>query len=40
MTELSGRVALLTDASGGIAMLRNGYITNKVVTLDGGLLPR
>jgi 3-oxoacyl-[acyl-carrier protein] reductase len=24
----------------GIAMLRNGYLTNKVVTLDGGLLPR
>ena len=23
-----------------IAMLRNGYLTNKVVTLDGGLLPR
>jgi 3-oxoacyl-[acyl-carrier protein] reductase len=23
-----------------IAMLRNGYLTNKVVTLDGGILPR
>jgi 3-oxoacyl-[acyl-carrier protein] reductase len=23
-----------------MAMLRNGYLTNKVVTLDGGLLPR
>jgi NADP-dependent 3-hydroxy acid dehydrogenase YdfG len=23
-----------------IAMLRNGYFTNKVVTLDGGILPR
>jgi 3-oxoacyl-[acyl-carrier protein] reductase len=23
-----------------IAMVRNGYLTNKVVTLDGGLLPR
>jgi 3-oxoacyl-[acyl-carrier protein] reductase len=23
-----------------ISMLRNGYLTNKVVTLDGGLLPR
>jgi hypothetical protein len=23
-----------------IGMLRNGYPTNKVVTLDGGLLPR
>ena len=23
-----------------IAMLRNGYLTNKVITLDGGILPR
>jgi 3-oxoacyl-[acyl-carrier protein] reductase len=23
-----------------IAMLRNGYLTNKVVTVDGGILPR
>jgi 3-oxoacyl-[acyl-carrier protein] reductase len=23
-----------------IAMLRNGYLTNKVYTLDGGILPR
>jgi len=22
-----------------VAMLRNGYLTNKVFTLDGGLLP-
>ena len=23
-----------------IAMLRNGYLTNKVITLDGGIVPR
>ena len=23
-----------------MAMLRNGYLTNKVITLDGGILPR
>jgi 3-oxoacyl-[acyl-carrier protein] reductase len=23
-----------------ITMLRNAYLTNKVITLDGGLLPR
>jgi 3-oxoacyl-[acyl-carrier protein] reductase len=23
-----------------IAMLRNGYLTSKVITLDGGIVPR
>jgi 3-oxoacyl-[acyl-carrier protein] reductase len=23
-----------------IAMLRNGYLTDKVITVDGGILPR
>jgi 3-oxoacyl-[acyl-carrier protein] reductase len=23
-----------------ITMLRNGYLTNKVITVDGGLVPR
>ena len=23
-----------------IAMLRNGYLTNKVITIDGGIVPR
>jgi 3-oxoacyl-[acyl-carrier protein] reductase len=27
-------------ADRAIAMLRNGYLTNKVVKLDGGILPR
>jgi 3-oxoacyl-[acyl-carrier protein] reductase len=33
-----GRPAEVADMA--IAMLRNGYLTNKVVTLDGGILPR
>jgi 3-oxoacyl-[acyl-carrier protein] reductase len=34
----AGRPAEVADMA--IAMLRNGYLTNKVVTLDGGILPR
>jgi 3-oxoacyl-[acyl-carrier protein] reductase len=34
----AGRPAEVADLA--IAMLRNGYLTNKVVTLDGGILPR
>jgi 3-oxoacyl-[acyl-carrier protein] reductase len=34
----AGRPAEVADIA--IAMLRNGYLTNKVVTLDGGILPR
>jgi 3-oxoacyl-[acyl-carrier protein] reductase len=33
-----GRPAEVADMA--VAMLRNGYLTNKVVTLDGGILPR
>jgi 3-oxoacyl-[acyl-carrier protein] reductase len=33
-----GRPAEVADMA--IAMLRNGYLTNKVVTVDGGILPR
>jgi 3-oxoacyl-[acyl-carrier protein] reductase len=33
-----GRPSEVADMA--MAMLRNGYLTNKVVTLDGGLLPR
>jgi 3-oxoacyl-[acyl-carrier protein] reductase len=33
-----GRPAEMADMA--IAMLRNGYLTNKVITLDGGILPR
>ena len=36
-----GRVGRPDDvAELAVAMLGNGYLTNKVVTLDGGLLPR
>jgi 3-oxoacyl-[acyl-carrier protein] reductase len=34
----AGRPAEVADMA--IAMLRNGYLTNKVVTLDGGIIPR
>jgi 3-oxoacyl-[acyl-carrier protein] reductase len=34
----AGRPAEVADIA--IAMLRNGYLTNKVVPLDGGILPR
>jgi 3-oxoacyl-[acyl-carrier protein] reductase len=34
----AGRPQEVADMA--IAMLRNGYLTNKVVTLDGGILPR
>jgi 3-oxoacyl-[acyl-carrier protein] reductase len=34
----AGRPAEVAEMA--IAMLRNGYLTNKVVTLDGGILPR
>lgn len=34
----AGRPAEVADIA--IAMLRNGYLTNKVVALDGGILPR
>lgn len=34
----AGRPAEVADMA--IAMLRNGYLTNKVITLDGGILPR
>jgi len=34
----AGRPGEVADMA--IAMLRNGYLTNKVVTLDGGILPR
>jgi 3-oxoacyl-[acyl-carrier protein] reductase len=34
----AGRPAEVADMA--IAMLRNGYLTNKVVTLDGGIVPR
>jgi len=34
----AGRPAEVADLA--IAMLRNGYLTNKVITLDGGILPR
>jgi 3-oxoacyl-[acyl-carrier protein] reductase len=34
----AGRPAEVANMA--IAMLRNGYLTNKVVTLDGGILPR
>lgn len=34
----AGRPTEVADMA--IAMLRNGYLTNKVVTLDGGILPR
>jgi len=34
----AGRPAEVADLA--IAMLRNGYLTNKVVALDGGILPR
>jgi 3-oxoacyl-[acyl-carrier protein] reductase len=34
----AGRPAEVADMA--IAMLRNGYLTNKVLTLDGGILPR
>jgi 3-oxoacyl-[acyl-carrier protein] reductase len=33
-----GRPAEVAEMA--IAMLRNGYLTNKVITLDGGILPR
>jgi 3-oxoacyl-[acyl-carrier protein] reductase len=33
-----GRPAEVADMA--IAMLRNGYLTNKVITVDGGILPR
>jgi hypothetical protein len=32
---LSGRVALV-----GLHMLGNGYLTNQVISLDGGMYPR
>jgi 3-oxoacyl-[acyl-carrier protein] reductase len=34
----AGHPAEVADMA--VAMLRNGYLTNKVVTLDGGILPR
>jgi 3-oxoacyl-[acyl-carrier protein] reductase len=34
----AGRPAEVAEMA--IAMLRNGYLTNKVVTLDGGIVPR
>jgi 3-oxoacyl-[acyl-carrier protein] reductase len=34
----AGRPTEVADMA--IAMLRNGYLTNKVITLDGGILPR
>ena len=34
----AGRPAEVADMA--IAMLRNGYLTNKVITLDGGIVPR
>jgi len=36
-----GRAGRPAEVAGmAIAMLRNGYLTNKVITLDGGILPR
>ncbi len=38
---LSGRFGRPDEvADMAIAMLRNGYLTNKVTTIDGGILPR
>lgn len=34
----AGRPAEVADMA--VAMLRNGYLTNKVITLDGGIVPR
>jgi 3-oxoacyl-[acyl-carrier protein] reductase len=34
----AGRPAEIADMA--IAMLRNAYLTNKVITVDGGILPR
>lgn len=41
MTDPVGRLGRPAEvADMAIAVLRNGYLTNKVITLDGGLLSR
>lgn len=50
-STLGGRVALVTGASGGtgqalarrlaaVAILSSPYLTNQVISLDGGMYPR